>query len=694
MTITTLEPPLQTSPPTVPSAAAAAAVAALGGTPTLSEDLDEPQRLKSLLIAQEAWEQEKQRLVDLTGAEELAAARLAACVGPRMAAHGPWTQTWWSIQRDYARLGLLENEKWHITDWNHDYALCPTYPSALVLPTALDRESIASAASFRSKLRLPALVWIHPENAAPLCRSAQPRTGMAGNSNAADVALLNAIRETVAGRSPSTTAGASGQDVLMIFDARARLNAMANMVLKGKGTERVAHYGEDAAALIFLDIGNIHVVRASLNGVVKACTQAGVDDAYPGVGASSWIGHLSSICKGAAAVAAALEAGNPALVHCSDGWDRTSQLTSLAQLLLDPYYRTIEGFCVLIAKEWCSFGHMFDKRCGEYEKSFEKDDSSPVFVQWLDVVHQIQRQFGEEFEFDETLLLVLVDVVYSNWFGTFLFGSEMKRVVAELDDATVSVWDYVVAHVDRFKNPLYNPTGTLKTQTGRAVQLLVPKTNQCDLVLWNRLFRSHLRHDTALRTQATRANDLATRIRELEAELAQSERVRQLEAQLVQVSTSEVQVASAAVAATAASAPSSPTQHTTLAASHQPHTTMAQLFQPRALSPPPPGMPTAEATHPSPTSPLPGLMDPPAVLASSSGQRRQWDQDARPSPLVQTSEPPNHHPTRARWQTPVSDYLQLDTGTENEPTRVENVSESHSPAPTIGLQGEVVVVVD
>lgn len=41
-----------------------------------------------------------------------------------------------------------------------------------------------------------------------------------------------------------------------------------------------------------------------------------------------------------------LEAGDPVLVHCSDGWDRTSQLASLAQLLLDPYYRTIEGFQV------------------------------------------------------------------------------------------------------------------------------------------------------------------------------------------------------------------------------------------------------------------------------------------------------------------------------------------------------------
>jgi len=47
------------------------------------------------------------------------------------------------------------------------------------------------------------------------------------------------------------------------------------------------------------------------------------------------------------------------VVHCSDGWDRTAQLTSLSMLMLDSYYRTLRGFQVLLEKEWIGFGHKF-----------------------------------------------------------------------------------------------------------------------------------------------------------------------------------------------------------------------------------------------------------------------------------------------------------------------------------------------
>ena len=58
---------------------------------------------------------------------------------------------------------------------------------------------------------------------------------------------------------------------------------------------------------------------------------------------SKWLHNLSNLLRASWLVAEALEQrAKPVLVHCSDGWDRTPQITALAQLLLDPHYRTIE----------------------------------------------------------------------------------------------------------------------------------------------------------------------------------------------------------------------------------------------------------------------------------------------------------------------------------------------------------------
>lgn len=55
---------------------------------------------------------------------------------------------------------------------------------------------------------------------------------------------------------------------------------------------------------------------------------------------------LHRILLAALRVVSSLMAGESVLVHCSDGWDRTSQMTAIAMLLLDPYYRSFNGFQV------------------------------------------------------------------------------------------------------------------------------------------------------------------------------------------------------------------------------------------------------------------------------------------------------------------------------------------------------------
>lgn len=71
------------------------------------------------------------------------------------------------------------------------------------------------------------------------------------------------------------------------------------------------------------------------------------------------------------------------MVHCSDGWDRTSQLVALAQLMIDPSYRTLLGFIHLIQKEFLQPGHLFHDRCSYGTSEKGNVNQSPIFLQFL-----------------------------------------------------------------------------------------------------------------------------------------------------------------------------------------------------------------------------------------------------------------------------------------------------------------------
>jgi len=114
---------------------------------------------------------------------------------------------------------------------------------------------------------------------------------------------------------------------------------------------------------------------------------------------------------------------------------------SLAQIIIDPYFRTIKvlvlikkGFAVLVEKDWLSFGHQFAIRCGHDTKKKKKDEKSisPIFVQFLDCVHQLLYQFPEMFEFNVNLLLFLSYHIYSCVYGSFLVNNERVKRNIEL----------------------------------------------------------------------------------------------------------------------------------------------------------------------------------------------------------------------------------------------------------------------
>jgi myotubularin-related protein 1/2 len=260
----------------------------------------------------------------------------------------------YNAHADYTRLGLT-GEKWMYVE-NAEYVRFPTYPSTFVVPKGLTESDLDELRSYRSASRIPAVVWLHPLTQATLCRCAQPCAGLSGFTADGDKKLVALLQMNNNNNSNSNNSSSSSTGVFHFFDARSQIAAAGNFA-QGKGTEDIRNYPH--TMLHHCDIANIHGVRSSYMSLASICQPNAPLDIMS-LQRTLWLSHCSSILTAAQHIAAILCTGESVMVHCSDGWDRTSQLAGLVEIVLDPYYRTLQGFLELIDKEWYdTYAHIY-----------------------------------------------------------------------------------------------------------------------------------------------------------------------------------------------------------------------------------------------------------------------------------------------------------------------------------------------
>lgn len=434
---------------------------------------------------------------------------------------------WFKLE--VCRLNFDLSGSWRISNANKDFGLCATYPPDILVPASISDAMLEKVASFRSARRVPAVVWRHPKTGAVLARCSQPEVGWLGWRSAEDEDLIRAISDACAYDQPDVLSGsacsecssvtdsvhdtsvvgngipslkdlsaeaaaatagnADGQPrKVLIVDARSYTAAVGNRA-RGGGVECIEYY--PTAEIIFMSLANIHSIRKSFQALRGLCNQTSAD-AYGGgsgwfaaLDATKWLHHGSGLLKAATRVATALHTeARPVLVHCSDGWDRTPQIVSLAQLMLDPYYRSMDGFRILVEKEWLDFGHKMADRCGTVTGVADPNERAPIFLQWLDCVHQLLLQFPCHFEFNLSYLVKLAQHTYSSLFGTFLCNSLQERRSYRLSERTRSVWSYLAHHPYKFRNFLY----ASETAQSDDAEPLWPRCEVRDLLLWKDVY--------------------------------------------------------------------------------------------------------------------------------------------------------------------------------------------------------------
>lgn len=385
-----------------------------------------------------------------------------------------------SLIGDFERLGLGSYTKLRLVK-QHELNLCLTYPLELLVPAIISNKDLMASAKYRSKQRLPVVTWFDIRTGASIARSSQPLVGMNSKRCPEDEKLLReyaalTFREGMDGPLPCT---------YFIVDARSKVATRGNQLM-GKGVEQIKYYRDNrySTDLRFMNIGNIHACRESFEQLAQLCQPGALEGStssqgwYGKLDNTGWLSHIQAILRASNFIVETVTRDKcSVLVHCSDGWDRTPQLCATAQLLIDAHYRTLKGFAFLVEKEWVVFGHKFSDRCAHSSQQVSEEKSA-VFTLWIDCIWQIMRQYPTIFEFNEDLLIALLDHLNSCRFSSFLYNSFIERNKNTND--TTSIWTWVEQRYESFLNPNYE-----KYTEGP----VLPSVNPLNMILWERLFQ-------------------------------------------------------------------------------------------------------------------------------------------------------------------------------------------------------------
>ncbi|KAF0292492.1 Myotubularin-related protein 10 [Amphibalanus amphitrite] len=288
---------------------------------------------------------------------------------------------------------------WRISHVNQAYRMCDSLPEVLVVPNGILDSQLLAVSRHYVGCRPPIWCWGSPDGGA-IARAAY--THVTGRTSQEAQLVMDSIKS-----SHPTYKDAVQMDVGALCPSIDEVQESYVRLREICSPESVRALGETDGRSLGL------------------------------LGASRWPLAVSQCLSAAAQCVQTLTDQQTVVVLTGPtGRDLTAAVASLAQLLVDAECRTLAGFQRLVQRQWVALGHPFQDRLGLIHRDGAK--KSPVFLLFLDCVHQLLVQFPARFEFTETLLVSLWDSLHVSVFDTFLFNSEKERA----DASSVKENDY------------------------------------------------------------------------------------------------------------------------------------------------------------------------------------------------------------------------------------------------------------
>ncbi|KAF2074020.1 hypothetical protein CYY_004671 [Polysphondylium violaceum] len=393
---------------------------------------------------------------------------------------------------------------WRLTHINSRLDICPTYPNSFMMPSTISDGQIKEFAHFRMNKRFPVYSWSNPTARfySFIAISHQPRLDYLS-------VTASAFGDDDEEDDDDNDSHTANYDYLLIEEyykiscqGKEKIQQSSICVYDTGATPRNTFdsFYKGNSKFEYLGLHTYEQTKNSYTKLLDALTGSNPLDSKQKwlqcAEINEWMTIINIVFKSVLKMVESIHtSGKSIVIQSGDGHDFNELLlSSLCQLFLDPYYRTLAGFQVLIQKEWVQFGYPFGKQFNSGSNSSKTKTYLPMsFVIFCHCVVHLLQQYPMDFQFNQECVLFICENIFSCRFGNFVSKTHKDFEQMSIAKNTNSIWIYLLYNSTKFINPNYKSFYCLSV-------LSIREFNIDSLYFWSEYFTSWISTDQRILT--------------------------------------------------------------------------------------------------------------------------------------------------------------------------------------------------